>query len=481
MKQLLTTAKKVQTRLLTIAVLRSSIIVCFYWSAVSIPFVLLKQYRILKLSPLFFLPVLIIALGINLFIQYRKKPDLRTSIVTADERAGLKARLITGYDQMEKKWENSYTDLIKKDIEKYINNVKIETQFPFKPPKYSLVLPLLMLIIIPLTIFQLPSNWLFRIDSAIADQSNALSDAANQLLEENKDNPDTNILELAIALEELAREFENSPISKKEAVEKLKELQNEIENNMSIKSLEIDLPELPSSLEQNINNALNKMQDNELSPSEMNDLNEMIMNSEDIKPEIKSELEELMEEFELNPDETFQRELAEKMKDVLEQNNESLTPEMQEDATLMENLKKISETLAKDEGGMATEGGKRTDMDEGTEHANAQGNKTSDIAGKTDSADNPNEFSKQGDVNETTQKVDDRKTNEDVIQLKTKNLPEYQEYDTDIQNIDIDYKKAAEANIIKEDIPASMKEYLKDYFTGIGMYNSRPENEGDNE
>lgn len=466
------TAKLARSRIVIVSLVKNILYCLFFWSLFSFPVILLKQFLIINFNAAI-LPVILCIIIITAAVMvYMQRPGKREAICLADNNGGLKARLISGYDQMEKNWTSPYSELIREDISKHSENLEMKKLFPLQIPKFTITLPFMLLIIISLLIFQIPPHWFRNIDPDVFNQGIELEELSKKLLQENQDKKDNSNLALAEEMERLAEQFRSVPQSRAAAKEKLDDLVKRMKDNLK-DSLRMSKNEMDSEIFQEAEDAFQMMDENQLTQDDINDLERRLMDSKELSPETKERISRQFDEYKTNPDERAQQDLAENLRNQMEGENPSPQGSESPLEETIRDLESGSESLADKNNNKPGEGNsdmETTGYDEESEDASSKSGSSSK-PGTKDLPDEEDSFTREGLERQQQDSPDDLITSQDKVRAEVKNLPQVNRQKISSDNFDIEYRKAAEANIQKEDIPVSMREFIKDYFIGIGILN----------
>ncbi len=481
MQILIETAKRARNRIFTVSLVKNILYSLFFWCLLSFPVILLKQFLIIDFNTAILPVILAIVILTAGIIVYLRRPGKREAICLADNNGGLKARLIAGYDLMEKNWDNPYSGLIKDDISRQTENLEVRRLFPLEIPKFTITLPFMLLIIITLLFFQIPPHWFRNIDPVIFSQGTELEELSKKFLANNRDSKDTSNLALAEEMERLAEQFRTVPQSRNSAREKLDELIKKMKETLK-DARRRSMDDMNSDIFQEAEEAFQMMDENQLSQDDINDLERRLMNSDELSPETKEEISRRFDAYKTNPDEKAQQELAENLRKQMEAENpysdnggsplEETIRDMESgrDSLAENDDNRSSESV---EGSSSMEGSGEQEAMEDLPHSSGGESKP----GTQDMPDEADPFNREGMERDLQSSPDDIIASQDRVRAEVKNLPQVSRQKINTEELDLKYRKAVEANILKEDIPISMREYIKDYFIGIGVLSQGPEGE----
>jgi hypothetical protein len=475
-KLLYSYAAKTARRLIFNRIVRTSLYVALYWCILALPVILLKQFRILPFNTVILPVLLVVLLPANAVYQVIGKKDARSFLAILDNTAGLKARLISAWDQMEKGWTSPYAELIRQDVRDSVPRLDFRKLFPLKLPRFSVALPFLFIITVSLLVFQIPVYWFRNIDPAVAGRASGLDAMARKLIQENRENPDPGNKRLAEEMERLAAEFRDLPMTKTEAMEKLQALARKMDDAAkNARREQLRNSETAPDILKETEEALDMMDQNMLDQKDINDLERRLMESPDINPETQEALKNKFDDFKKKPDPQAQQDLADDIRDQLQDTdgtNDNGRALDQGRRQLEEMSQAIGEPPSASSGEIpeSEADGNAPGGREGDDSSNRSGqNKT---PGTKDSADAETDF--ETDHPDTVLQgpgPEDRISNNSTVQNQIKSIPKISKKEVTTEDIDTKYKKAIENNILKEEIPLSMREYIKDYFIGIGILN----------
>ena len=480
MRFLLNTAAKTKRRIILIGFFRSSVFITFFWALGSLPFILLDQFLIIKFNEAVLPAILGVCLFFNLLWQIYKRPATEQALIELDNRAGLKSKLITAYDQYKKGWPSPFSDLIREDIKKSSAEIKVKKYLPLKLPKLSISIPFLLLIIATLLIFRVPPHWFRNIDPAALQLGIKLEESAKRFAMEQEKDPDTGNMEIAKALEKLARELQNEALSKKEAKEKIDELAGKLADLNAKRDKSGPANGGEFSLEQEVEQALETMDQNQMDQADINDLKRRLTTAMELSPETKEKLADHFDNYERNPNPQAQNELAEQLREDLAEDLPGENPEEQSAAEkLEETLKGASRTMAQSElndsdkqaRGQAM-GGASPDAEDLDSEGQREGG--AGKAGTADTKDLEDSFVRRNSQLMESMDLENKISGSETVKAQAKILPSAPPEKKSMESIDLEYKKEIESEILKEEIPVSMREYIKDYFIGIGVLDTDP-------
>ncbi|MBN1649305.1 MAG: hypothetical protein JW874_14805 [Spirochaetales bacterium] len=473
MRLLYTCARKTRNRLILNRIVYLELYLVLFFCIFSLPLVLIRQFRLVSFNT-HVLPLLLILLTAGVIVYaFLGRKSLRGSIALLDSAAGLKARMISAFDQMEKGWTSPYAALIREDLERNARKFSYRRLFPVTFPRFAPALPFLAVITACLLIFQIPAHWFRHIDPFISGKASALEDVARKLILENKDNPDPGNLHLAEEMERLASEFRDLPMTRTDAREKLEALAEKMKDKENMaRQQQFRIGETPPGIMKETEDALQMMDRNLLNQEDINDLERRMMDSPDIKPETKESLKKKFDDYEKNPDANAQQDLADEIRNELSDSSSdgNNSNSQGRNSQKLDELAKSMSDSDNPAGGTPPPDGNMTG-DPGREtNGNNQGGKNN-MPGTIDTPDTPSPFAPSHPDTVEQGTPEDRISNNSMVQSQVKNLPKISEKKVDAMDVDISYKKAIENNILKEEIPLSMREYIKDYFIGIGVLN----------
>ncbi|MGQ9629742.1 MAG: hypothetical protein ACUVXI_05410 [bacterium] len=451
-----------------------------------------------------FIPSLIICL----IVVWRMRVDRFKILMAVDRRMNLKERLSTAYENLRDRSRNFFLELLVEDAARKSENLDPKSALPFRFPRRTKYIPIVLAIFIGVALipFDLRSllDSAFSINPQVGAEGRKIERFGRSLERKAKREELPESLDVARKMQELGRRLQTDRLSRDGSVNEIRNLADEVGSRRQEleRRMRASSPSRGGQMSGRgsqdfssvVSEMLNRMEQGGAPQGELQSMAESLSNMVPSDSLEGKQLQNLVQALREND--------MEKAKEILKSlQRQSSSSASRKDA---EGLRSAEETLRNSADSLEDRESKEgsSSMEKGSEPGSRgddsiskkpkggfgqgfgppeedwgdmlpEGSEYSAGVGKTGSTlgeEGKGEDASTQHPQQQSEKIEGKVTDEgDVKTLFIRSLPLKNEAGVTEEEIISEYQKQAEEVISQDDIPLNFRQYIKDYFTSIGM------------